>query len=219
MPGWDPAEGCLSLEVELGPGYEIDPGVLLGYPTGRQLVDLRLRLGPGAHLRSGTVIYAGSTIGRGLQTGHGVIIREESQIGDDVQIWSHAVIDYGCRLGHRVKVHCQGYVAQFTVLEDDVFLAPGVTVANDPHPGCPAGRECMRGPTVRRGAQIGAGVTLLPGIVIGEYALIGAGSVVTRDIPPRAVAYGNPARMVRTIDDLTCPTGRVERPYGHVKSK
>lgn len=213
MTVWDPAMGVLSPDVHLDPGYEIDRDVLLGYPTGRHLAETALYIGPGARLRSGTVIYVGSRIGRGLQTGHGVVIREENLIGDDVQIWSHAVIDYGCRIGNRVKIHCHGYVAQFTTLEDDVFLAPGVTIANDPHPGCPASRECMRGPTVRRGAQIGAGVTLLPGIVIGEHALIGAGSVVTRDIPARAVAYGNPARVVRTIDDLTCPTGRVEKPY------
>lgn len=210
---WDATTRVLSPEVHLGPGHVIDAGVLLGYPTGRAIADRRLVIGPGAHLRSGTVIYVGSTIGRDFETGHGVIIREENAIGDGVRVWSHAVIDYGCRIGHRVKVHCRCYVAQFTVLEDDVFLAPGVTVANDLHPGCPASGECMRGPTVRRGAQVGAGVTLLPGVVIGERALIGAGSVVTRDVPARAVAYGNPARVAGTIDELTCPTGRVERPY------
>jgi acetyltransferase-like isoleucine patch superfamily enzyme len=213
MLGWDPSTGILSPEVELGAGYTIDADVLLGYPTGRHIASARLAIGPGACLRSGTVIYVGSTIGRGLQTGHGVVIREENTLGDDVQVWSHAVIDYGCRLGQRVKIHCQCYIAQFTILEDDVFFAPGVTVANDPHPGCAASRDCMRGPTVRRGAQIGAGVTLLPGVEIGENALIGAGSVVTRNIPARAVAYGNPARVVRLIDDLTCPTGRVDKPY------
>jgi len=213
MPARDPGVGALPPEVELGPGHELDPGVLLGYPSGRSLASRRLSIGPGARLRSGTVIYVGSIIGRNLQTGHGVIIREENLIGDDVQIWSHAVIDYGCRIGSRVKIHCQVYVAQFTILEDDVFLAPGVIVANDPHPGCPASHECMRGPTIGRGAQIGAGVTLLPGVVIGERAVIGAGSVVTRDIPPSAVAYGNPARVMRRIEDLTCPTGRVARPY------
>jgi len=216
MAVWDPAGGMLSGEVDLGPGYEIDPDVLLGYPTGRPIADRRLKIGPGACLRSGTVVYVGSTIGRNLSTGHGVIIREENAIGDDVQIWSHAVVDYGCRIGSRVKIHCQVYVAQFTILEDDVFLAPGVTVANDPHPGCPASHECMRGPTVRRGAQIGAGVTLLPGVVIGEYALIGAGSVVTRDIPARTVAYGNPARVARGIDEISGPNGRVDRPYAHL---
>jgi acetyltransferase-like isoleucine patch superfamily enzyme len=123
------------------------------------------------------------------------------------------VVDYGCVIGNGVKIHTGVYVAQFTILEDDVFLAPGVIVTNDIHPGCPESSRCMRGPTVRRGAQVGGNVTLLPYIEIGERALIGAGSVVTKDIPPRAVAYGNPARVVGTIDDLDCDTGLVAKPY------
>jgi acetyltransferase-like isoleucine patch superfamily enzyme len=118
-------------------------------------------------------------------------------------------------IGNNVKIHTSVYVAQFTIIEDDVFLAPGVIIANDPHPGCPRSRECLRGPVIRRGAKIGINVTLVPFVDIGEYAFIGAGSVVTRDIPPRAVVYGNPARVVGTIDDLSCIVNPqlVERPY------
>jgi acetyltransferase-like isoleucine patch superfamily enzyme len=104
-----------------------------------------------------------------------------------------------------VKIHCNCYIAQFTTLEDDVFLAPGVTVANDLHPGSSDFRDCMKGPTIKRGAQIGCNVTLLPGVTIGEHALIGAGSVVSRDIPARTVAYGNPARPAKKISELKCP--------------
>jgi acetyltransferase-like isoleucine patch superfamily enzyme len=198
--------------ILLGDGCEIDPGALLGYPTGRRIDDLTLHIGSGARIRSGTVIYAGSSIGAGLETGHNVVIREENAIGDHLNIWNSSTIDYGCTIGNGVKIHCNVYVAQFTTLEDEVFLAPGVTIANDPHPICGL---CMRGPTIKRGARIGVNVTLLPHITVGEGALVGAGSVVTRNIPPYALAYGNPARPVGTVEELPCPFERVERAYEH----
>jgi len=199
----------------IGTGATIDPTATVGERPARLVADLTLRIGEGALIRSSSVIYAGSTIGSHLNVGHNVVIREENHIGDHVAIWGNSTVDYGCVIGNHVKIHTYVYVAQFTVIEDDVFLAPGVIIANDPHPNCPRARECMRGPTIRRGAQIGVNVTLLPFITIGECALIGAGSVVTKDIPPRALAYGNPARIVGTIDDLTCVVDPplVERPY------
>jgi len=105
-----------------------------------------------------------------------------------------------------VKIHCNVYVAQFTTIEDDVFLAPGVTIANDPHPIC---SKCMQGPTIRRGARIGVNVTLLPLITIGENALVGAGSVVTADVPAGMLVAGNPARVIGPVDSLECPFGIV----------
>ncbi|MBC7259166.1 MAG: N-acetyltransferase [Chloroflexi bacterium] len=203
----------LSALVQLGAPQEIDEGVLLGYPTGRDIPDRRLVVGPGARLRAGTVLYEGSVIGADFQTGHNVVVREENRIGDHVSIWSNSVVDYGCVIGHRVKIHTGVYVAQFTVIEDDVFLAPGVIITNDIHPGCPESKRCMKGPTIRRGAQVGGNVTILPYVEIGGFALIGAGSVVTKDIPARSVAYGNPARVVCRIDDLTCETGLTDKPY------
>jgi acetyltransferase-like isoleucine patch superfamily enzyme len=196
--------------IDLGEGCQLDPDVVLGYLTGRHLDNQALCIGPRARIRSGTVVYAGSTIGAGLETGHNVVIREENVIGDDLSIWNSSTLDYGCVIGNGVKVHCNVYVAQFTILEDDVFLAPGVVIANDPHPLCGL---CMRGPTIKRGARIGVNVTLLPHITIGERAFVGAGSVVTRDIPAHTVAYGNPARPVCDVDDLRCRSGRVDRPY------
>lgn len=192
------------------PDCNPDPDVILGYLTGRRIDDLTLRIGPGARIRSGTVIYAGTTIGANLQTGHGVVIREQNTIGNNLNIWNNSTIDYGCTIGNNVKIHCNVYVAQYTILEDNVFLAPGVSIANDPHPLCGL---CMQGPTVKRGARIGVNVTLLSHITIGEGALIGAGSVVTQDIPPYSVAYGNPARVHKTVHDLECSPGLVEHPY------
>lgn len=185
-----------------------DPGVRVGYPVTRADAE-PLALGPGARLRSGTVLYDGTTIGRCLQTGHGVVIREACTIGDDVSVWSNSVIDYGCRIGNRVKIHCNCYVAQYTELEDDVFLAPGVTIANDLYPGDRRSAQLMAGPKIGAGAQIGVNATILPFVRIGAGALIGAGSVVTRDIPAEAVAFGSPAVARRTVAELPDIGGRV----------
>ena len=201
--------------VRLGEKAIIDDGVVLGYlpVRGGHIV---LTIGMGAHIRQGTIIYGGSRIGSNLETGHYVIIREENDIGDNFRIWNNSVIDYGCHIGNNVKIHNQVYIAQFTTIEDDVFMAPGVTLANDFHPGCPRSHECMRGPYIKKGAQIGINSTVLPRVVIGEHAVIGAGSVVTKDIPDGTVAYGNPAQVKGEIDSLTCSTGIMEKPYSHL---
>jgi acetyltransferase-like isoleucine patch superfamily enzyme len=198
--------------TKLGEGAVIEGSVILGYLASRK-VDNTLIIGPGAHIRSGSVIYGGSRIGSRLETGHNVIIREENSIGDNLRIWNNSVIDYACIIGSNVKIHNKVYVAQFTVIEDDVFLGPGVTLANDIHPGCPDSNKCMRGPCINKGAQIGINSCILPRVVIGERSVIGAGSVVTRDIPAGVVAYGNPAQVICDIGDLKCTTGLRERPY------
>jgi acetyltransferase-like isoleucine patch superfamily enzyme len=175
----------------LGRGSRIDPGVELGVRSGRPIPLEPVRIGPGARVRSHTVIYTNSTIGRGLETGHHVVIREENVIGDAVWIWSHSTVDYGCRIGSRVRIHNHCYIAQRTVIEDGAFLAPGVMIANDRYPIS----DHLEGALIRRGAVIGVNVTILPGVVIGEGALVGAGSVVTKDVPAGAIVYGNPARV------------------------
>lgn len=192
----------LSEHVILGANVELEENVYLGEMTGRQIADLSLVIGDNAIIRSGSVIYLGTRIGAGLRSGHNVVIREQNVIGDNLQIWSNSVLDYGCRIGNRVKIHCNCYVAQFTIMEDDTFLAPGVVISNDMYPGSMFPDQPLSGPTIKRGAQIGCNVTLRPGVVVGEYSLIGAGSVVTKDIPPRSLAYGNPARVVRSVDEV-----------------
>jgi acetyltransferase-like isoleucine patch superfamily enzyme len=201
--------------VQLGKGALVDEGVFLGYLPSRA-VDYILVIGPGSHIRSGSVIYGGSRIGCNLETGHNVVIREENIIGDNFCIWNNAVIDYGCKIGNNVKIHNKVYIGQFSVIEDQVFMAPGVTLANDMHPGCPDSSKCMQGPYIKKGAQLGINCSILPKVIIGEHSLIGAGSVVTRDIPAGAVAYGNPAKIVGDVGDLKCSSGLRERPYDHL---
>ena len=115
----------------------VHSAAIIGYKVNRKIVDKRLFIGKGAKVQSGTVIYEGSRIGRNLETGHNVVIREENKIGDNFSIWSNSVIDYGCKIGNNVKIHCNCYIAQFTTIEDDVFMAPGVTIANLPNARLP----------------------------------------------------------------------------------
>ena len=205
----------ISQTVQLGLGATVDDGVALGYPPCRG-ENHPLIIGAGARIRSGTTIYGGSSIGSNLETGHNVVVREQNLIGDNFSIWSSSIIDYGCRIGNNVKIHSQVYVSQFTVIEDDVFIGPGVVLANDIHPGCPDAVECMQGPRIKRGAQIGVNCCVLPRVIIGEHTVIGAGSVVTKDIPPGVVAYGNPAQVVCKVGDLVCTTGLRDKPYSHI---
>jgi acetyltransferase-like isoleucine patch superfamily enzyme len=196
-------------EVVIGEQLRADVTAVLGYPPARDC-NRTLSLGGYAQVRSGSTIYLGSRIGERFQTGHNVVIREECTIGDDVSVWSNTVIDYGCRIGNRVKIHSNCYVAQYTDIDDDAFLAPGVCVANDLYPGQPESAGMMSGPSIGAGAQIGVNVTLLPFVRIGAGSLIGAGAVVVFDIPPGVVAFGNPATVRGRVGDLTGIGDRVE---------
>ena len=199
--------------IHLGKNPQIDQSVLLGYLSPRELRDDNLTIGDNPLIRSGSVIYAGTSIGRNLQTGHNVIIREENTIGNDFCIWSNSIIDYGCKIGNRVRIHSNVYVPQYTEIEDEVFIAPSATFANDLHPGCTFSAECMRGPLLKRGCQIGVNATILPFVTIGEAAVIGSGAVIVEDVPPRSVVVGNPGRVICTTDKLGCSTGHTDHPY------
>lgn len=194
---------------------DIHSKAIIGYKAQRKIKNKKLSLGKGAKVQSGTVIYEGSKIGSNLQTGHNVVIREENKIGNNFSVWSNTVIDYGCKIGDNVKIHCNCYIAQFTTIEDDVFMAPGVTIANDIHPGCEFSKKCMRGPYIEKGVKIGVNVTILPFVRIGKNSLIGSGSVVTKDVPANSVVYGNPARVMKNVKELKCVTGisKKGKPY------
>ena len=200
----------MKTNISAGATRGIDKGVILGYHTGRNIANRDLILGKTPMIRSGSVIYEGTAIGDNLETGHNVIIREENRIGDNFSIWSNSVIDYGCIIGNNVKIHANVYIAQFTIIEDDVFIAPGVIIANDL---CPVCTKCMKGPTIRRGAKIGVNATLLPHIIIGEFALVAAGSVVTKDVPAYTLVVGSPAKVVKKVTDMKCKKGIIKRPY------
>jgi acetyltransferase-like isoleucine patch superfamily enzyme len=196
-------------EVRIEGEMQADVTAILGYPPARTCAR-DLHIGARAQVRSGSAIYLGSRIGARFQTGHNVVIREECRIGDDVSVWSNTVVDYGCHIGNRVKIHSNCYIAQYTDIDDDAFLAPGVCVANDLYPGQADSARVMSGPSIGAGAQIGVNVTLLPYVRIGAGSLIGAGAVVVFDIPPGAGAFGNPASVRGQVEELAAIKERVE---------
>jgi len=174
---------------------------------------LKTEIGDNTLIRSHTVIYAGNKIGNNFQTGHGVLIREENEIGNNVSIGSHTVIEHHIKIGNNVRIHSNTFIPEYSVLEDNCWIGPGVVFTNVLHPLCPKAKKCLKGPTIKKGAKIGAGSVLLPDVTIGENSLIGAGSVVVGDIPDGVVAIGNPAKVIKKIKDLKCRYGLVKKPY------
>lgn len=199
--------------VSLGKGTVVQDGAIVGEPPrGKQAGELKTVIGAGGFIRSGTVIYAGTVIGDRFQTGHGALIREDNVIGDDCSVGTHAVLEAGNRIGDGTRIH-SGCFLEHTRIGNRVFLAPNVVFTDDPHPMCPRYLECVLGATVDDDVSIGANATILPGLRIGAGSLIGAGSVVTKNVEPGTVVAGNPAIHVKDVDQLVCFKGYFERPY------
>jgi acetyltransferase-like isoleucine patch superfamily enzyme len=163
-------------------------------------------------VRSGTVIYAGAVIGDRFNSGHGALIREDNVIGDDCSVGTNAVLEAGNRVGSGTRIH-SGCFLEHTTLGKRVFLAPHVVFTDDPHPMCPRYLECVLGATVEDDVSIGANATILPGLKIGAGSLIGAGSVVTKDVEAGSVVAGSPAKRIKAVGELVCFKGFYERPY------
>lgn len=200
--------------VHLGKGHEVSDFCILGEaPRGKKVGEVPLVIGENARIRSHTIIYAGNTIGNNFQTGHSAVIRENNVIGDNVSIGTLAALEHENRIGNNVRIHTAAIIGEFVTLEDNVWVGPRTIFLNDPHPPCPRYKECVGAPIVRKNAKIGANSTILPGITIGENAIVGSGSVVTKDVPADTVVIGNPARHVKAVSELNCSRGFYERPY------
>ncbi|VVD96894.1 serine acetyltransferase [Pandoraea pneumonica] len=139
------------------------------------------------------------SIGKGTKIWQFVVVLPNAEIGDDCNICSHCFIENDVKVGNRVTVKCGVQLWDGTVIEDDVFIGPNVTFSNDNFPRSKVYPETFAKTIVREGASIGANATILPGIEIGKGAMIGAGSVVTKNVPANAVVAGNPARILRIL--------------------
>ncbi|MHA1829235.1 MAG: acyltransferase [Candidatus Heimdallarchaeaceae archaeon] len=192
--------------IELGENVKIGEYSVLGVlPKVKEIAPLKI--GNNAVIRSHTVIYTNTIIGDNFQTGHGVLIRENNKIGNNVSVGSHSVIERDAILEDNVRVHSNVFIPEYTVVKEHAWIGPNVVITNAYHPLCKKVKECMKGPIIKEHAIIGANSTLLPYIVVGKRAFIGAGSVVTRDVPDGMVAYGAPAKIVKKTNELECITG------------
>ena len=159
-----------------------------------------LELGAGTIVSTGAVVFAGTAVGERVIVGDQACVRERCAIGDDVVIGRGSLVENDTSVGARTKIQANAYVTAYSLLEEDVFIAPCVVTTNDNFMGRTEKRlELMKGPTIRRGARVGGGCIVLPGIEIGEEAFVGAGAVVTKDVPPRMLVVGNPARVLRAV--------------------
>lgn len=200
--------------VLIGKSPDISPFVVLGKPPlNKKDGELRLEIGNNAIVRSFTTIYAGSKIGNNFATGQNVSIRENNIIGNNVSIGSSSTIEFENIIGDGTHIH-SGCFLEMVKVGKDVFVGPNVVFTDDPHPmKCPHYKECRGGPILEDMVKVGANCTILPGVRIGKNSLIGAGSVVTKDVPPNCVYAGNPARFIKKISDLKCEKGFFSKPY------
>ena len=159
-----------------------------------------LELGPETIVSTGAIVFAGSRIGARVIVGDQACVRERCDVGDDVVIGRGALVENDTSVGRLTKIQAMAYITAYSTIEEQVFVAPCVQTTNDNWMGRTEKRhELRRGPRIRRGARIGAGAVLCPAIEIGAEAFIGAGAVVVKDVPPRVVVVGNPARVLRDV--------------------
>jgi UDP-2-acetamido-3-amino-2,3-dideoxy-glucuronate N-acetyltransferase len=144
---------------------------------------------------------AESQIGEGTRVWQFAVVLKGARIGADCNICAQTLIEGDVVIGDRVTVKSGVQIWDGSVIGDDVFIGPNATFSNDLYPRSKQYPDKFQGVTIHNGASIGANATLLPGITIGEKAMVGAGAVVTKDVPSRAVVVGNPAKIIRYLDD------------------
>jgi len=198
--------------VRFGAGSQLEDDVILGAEAGRSRRASGLEIGRDALIRRGTAVHEGVRAGDRLETGRNVVIEEDTSIGDDCRVWHNTIIGSECTIGDRVSIGANCHIAGLTTIEDGVTIADGVYLVNDPHPGSRT-HLCARGPTLSRHASVGPNATIYPFVTIGVGALIEAGSVVVGSVPEGLVVGGNPARILRSVADLTCPLDPLDAGY------
>ncbi|MBA3375897.1 MAG: N-acetyltransferase [Actinobacteria bacterium] len=209
------------MEAEIHPSATVYPGTVLGEGVkvlenavvGKQ-PSLSARstakreplppteIGEGAIVSTGAIVFAGSRIGARVILGDQSCVRERVSVGDDVVLGRGSLVENDTTIGAMTRIQADAYITAYSTLEEHVFVAPCVVTTNDNYMGRTEGRhELMKGPTIRRGARVGGGAVLCPGVEIGEEAFVGAGAVVTKDVAARTIVVGNPARVLREVPE------------------
>jgi acetyltransferase-like isoleucine patch superfamily enzyme len=191
----------------LGAGVKVLEGAVVGKQptlsprsTARREQLPPAELGDGTVVSTGAIVFAGATLGARVIVGDQACVRERVRIGDDVVVGRGSLVENDTTVGAKTKIQADAYITAYSTLEEHVFIAPCVVTTNDNFMGRTERRhELIKGPTIRRGARVGGGAILCPGVEIGEDAFVGAGAVVVQDVPARTVVVGNPARVLREV--------------------
>ena len=185
--------------VSLGNNVIIEDFCIIGLPFNR-IKEEKTVIGDGAIIRSGTYIYAGNKIGKNFRTGNKVNIRELNNIGDNVSIGTLSVIEHNIIIHNGVRIHTQAFIPEYTIIEKNCWIGPNVVFTNAKYPKHPKVKENLKGAYIQKNVKIGANTTLLPGVVIGKHSLIGAGSVVIKNVASGLIVAGSPAKQIRKVD-------------------
>jgi acetyltransferase-like isoleucine patch superfamily enzyme len=197
--------------VRIGPNCVINDGTILGKRPGKASLSATtgdakayppLVLGSAVTVGAGCILYVGATIGDGVFFGDQATLREDVTVGDLTIIGRGATVENRVTIGRKCKIETEAYITAFSTIGDYCFIAPEATFTNDNFLGrTEERRKHFGGPTLEKGARIGANATILPNLVIGEDALVAAGSVVTKNVPPRMIVVGSPARVLRPVSE------------------
>lgn len=207
-------ESCKQYGINsIGKNCILMENVTLGYPSVAILSDaaskkvrpenlpyIGVKIGDNAVIRPNSTIYNNVVIGNSLRTGHNILVRENTVIGDNVLIGTNVIIDGSTKIGNNVSIQSNVYIPTNTVIEDNVFLGPCSVLANDKYPI--RMKYDLKGPILRKGASLGANSTILPGVEIGEGAMVAAGALVTKSVPAWKLAIGVPARITDLPEEL-----------------
>lgn len=190
---------------KIGIGTVVSFNCIIGYPTKDNIRDRKYDdikgsvVGKNCIIRSGTVVYSTAVIGNGVQTGHNVVVREGTTIGDNSMIGTNVTIENDCVIGKEARLQTNVYVPTNTEIGDNVFIGPNAVLTNDKYMG--KVNSGLRGPVISEGVSIGANATILPKVKIGKGSIIGAGALVTKDVPPDSLVMGSPAVVVGKASD------------------
>ncbi len=202
--------------VDIGDHSFIGPNCVLGeplyslYKDSSNYTNPKLKIGRNSIIRSHSVIYAGSTIGDNFQTGHHITMREDSTIGKNCSLGTFGDIQGHTEIGDYCRFHSSVLIGQFSTIKNFVNIYPNVVLTNDPHP---PSDTCTMGPILEDYSVICAGAVIMPGITVGKNSVVGAQSLVSRDVKPETVVLGVPARKICSIHDVRCKKGKLDKPY------
>jgi len=195
--------------VKIGRRTYIGPNCVVGFPASDELAELvrsyRIKrkrattLGENCIVRPGTTLYSNVTVANDVTFGHNVLVREGVTIGDRTKLGTNVVVDGTTSIGSRVSIQTGVYICTYSTIEDGVFLGPCCVFTNDKYIVQKPFK--LVGPTVKKGASIGANALLFPGVMVGEGAVVGSQAMVNSDVPPRTIFVGIPARKIRDVPD------------------